>query len=112
MWSNAVHDDPQIFDGYRFLRMRQLGGRELSVAPFVSSTREHNTFGAGKFICPGRFFVANEMKIALAHVLLKYEMRLKDGCVPRDLITGFYPSTDLEVQVEVRRRDYENNIEL
>lgn len=89
-----------------FLRMRHQGGtRGPSVAPFVSSTREHNAFGAGKFICPGRFFVANEIKLALAHVLLKYEMRLTDGHRPRDLQNGFYPSSDLQVKVEVRRRD-------
>lgn len=105
MWSDAVHDQPQTFDGYRFLRMRERGGKGVSVAPFVSSTKEHNTFGAGKFICPGRFFVANEMKIVLARVLWMYEMRLKDGHRPRDLQTGFYPYSDLEVKVEVRRRN-------
>jgi cytochrome P450 len=105
MWSADVHDHAQVFDGYRFLRMRQRGGKGFNTAPFVSSTKEHNTFGAGKFICPGRFFVANEMKIALAHVLLKYDMRLKNGYTPRDLQTGFYPSSDLEVKVEVRRRN-------
>ncbi len=110
MWSADLHDHPQVFDGFRFLRMRQQGGKGLSTAPFVSSTKEHNTFGAGKFICPGRFFVANEMKIALAHVLLKYDLRLKDGREPRELQTGFYPSSDLEVIVEVRRRDYDLDV--
>jgi cytochrome P450 len=110
MWSAEVHDHPDQFDGHRFLRMRQQGGKGSSAAPFVSSTKEHNTFGAGKFICPGRFFVANEMKIALAHVLLKYDLRLQDGQPPKNLQTGFYPSTDLGVRVEVRRRDYDLDI--
>lgn len=107
MWSARVHDHPEVFDGYRFLRMRQQGGKGSSTGSFVSSTKEHNTFGAGKSICPGRFFVANEMKIALAHVLLKYDVRLKNGQQPQERQVGFYPSSDLAVKVEVRKREYD-----
>lgn len=83
MFSPAVHSDPERFDGYRFLRMREQG--QSSTAAFVSSYKEHNVFGAGRFICPGRFFVANEMKVALVRVLMRYDLRLKDGKVPREV---------------------------
>ena len=110
MWSADVHDNPETFNGYRFLRMREEGSKGSSTASFVSSHKEHNIFGAGRSICPGRFFVASEMKIALAHVLLKYDMRLKDGEMPKDLHAAFFRPTDLEVKVEVRRRDQNEDV--
>ena len=105
MFSTSTHTDPHVFDGYRFLLMRQQGLKASSIASFVSSTREHNTFGAGKFVCPGRFFVANEMKVALAHVLLKYDMRLKGGKEPKELMMGSIRKLIWEVEVEIRRRE-------
>ena len=102
MWSAEVHDNPHQFDGYRFWRMRQAG--KLAACSFVSSTREHNTFGAGRAICPGRFFVANEIKLILAHVLWKYDIRLKAGYSPKLVRSGFYAMSDLQAQVEVPRR--------
>jgi cytochrome P450 len=103
MFSPAVHSDPAKFDGYRFLRMREQG--HSSMAAFVNSSKEHNVFGAGRFICPGRFFVANEMKIALVQVLMRYDLKLKDRKKPKEVWNGFYFSTDLGVEVEVRRKD-------
>ena len=103
MWNPDVHENPEVFDGYSFLRMREQEAQGSSKAAFVSSYKEHNTFGAGKFICPGRFFVANEMKIALIHVLLKYDMRLQDGQEPKKELSGCYAMTDQTVKVEVRR---------
>jgi cytochrome P450 len=103
MFSPAVHSDPAKFDGYRFPRMRERG--HSSMAAFVNSSKEHNVFGAGRFICPGRFFVANEMKIALVQVLMRYDLRLKDGKMPKEIWNGFYFGTNLGVEVEVRRKD-------
>ena len=110
MWSPDVHSNPEVFDGYRFLRMREQGSKGSSTASFVSSHKEHNVFGAGRSICPGRFFVANEMKIALTHALLKYDLRLKDGKMPGDLHVGFFRPTDLKAEVEIRRRDDEERV--
>ena len=104
MWSAATLPNPEAFDGYRFLRLRQEGGKSSSMAAFASSFKEHNTFGAGRFICPGRFFVANEMKLVLAHVIMKYDTRLQEGYELKDVRSGFYGMTDLEAKVEVRRR--------
>lgn len=104
MWNSDIHINPDQFDGYRFLRIREQGGKGSSTAPFVSSNKQHNVFGAGRFICPGRFFVANEMKLVLAHVLSKYDIRLAEGQKPKGSWYGFYYMTDLDVRVEVHRR--------
>lgn len=104
IWSSNVHTNPQEVDGHRLLRMRKEGGESASAAPFVSSTRQHNTLGAGNSICPGRFLVVNGTKVALADVLLKCGVRLKDGYKPQDIHIEIYLVTNLEAQVEVRRR--------
>ena len=36
-------------------------------------------FGYGKYACPGRFYASNEMKLVLAHLLLRYDIKLPDG---------------------------------
>ncbi|KAI8309970.1 Cytochrome P450 monooxygenase easM [Colletotrichum sp. SAR11_59] len=60
------------FDGYRFLRMRELPGQE-NKWQFVSTSPEFLSFGHGKHACPGRFFASNEIKIALIHLLMNYD---------------------------------------
>jgi len=36
-------------------------------------------FGHGMHACPGRFFAGNELKVALAHLLLKYDWKMPEG---------------------------------
>jgi hypothetical protein len=78
MWDPDVYPNPETFDPYRFLRLRDTPGHETS-AQLVSPSPEHLGFGYGKHACPGRFFAANEVKIALCHILLKYDFKLPDG---------------------------------
>ncbi|KAJ7445670.1 cytochrome P450 [Mycena latifolia] len=56
----ANYDNPEVFDGFRFSRMRE---------------QEHLVFGHGKHACPGRFFAATELKAILAHVVLTYDVK-------------------------------------
>lgn len=100
LWDPALYPNPDTFDGHRFLRKREEGDKS---SQFVQSSPGYHVFGGGRHICPGRFFAANELKIALAHVLLKYDVRLK-GCDPKTLYSGFYGMVDPAVRFEVRRR--------
>jgi cytochrome P450 len=97
-----IYPDPEVFDGYRYLRMRE--GADKARAPFTTTGQNHLGFGYGKYACPGRFFAATEIKIALCHMLLKYEWRLvKDS--PHDVLTsGFASFRDPRARIEVRRR--------
>lgn len=75
MYNPSVYPNPHEFDGYRFKNMR--GNAELdSQAHLVSTSPSHLGFGHGKHACPGRFFASNELKVALAHLLMKYEWKL------------------------------------
>ncbi|KAF2451828.1 cytochrome P450 [Karstenula rhodostoma CBS 690.94] len=92
------------FDGYRYVKLRQEGGKWTSASAAVSTSADHFVFGMGKFICPGRFFAVAEVKTALAVILLAYDVRLKPGYVPKIIRYGFEVMADPGACVEVRRR--------
>lgn len=102
MWSPEVHNNPHMYDGYRFVKRRHAGDK---ASQFVQSSREQNSFGGGRHICPGRFFASTELKICLAHILFKYDVRLKEGYFSTPLNVGVYASVDPAAQVELRRRE-------
>ncbi|RHZ62804.1 putative cytochrome P450 monooxygenase [Aspergillus thermomutatus] len=106
MWDPAVYPNPETFDPYRFLRLRETPGHETS-AQLVSPSPEHLGFGYGKHACPGRFFAANEVKIALCHILLKYDFKLADGCKPTVRKNGIALNSDPLAKLIVRRRQEE-----
>jgi cytochrome P450 len=106
MWDPDVYPNPETFDPYRFLRLRDTPGHETS-AQLVSPSPEHLGFGYGKHACPGRFFAANEVKIALCHILLKYDFKLPDGYTPTVRRRGISLSADPSAKLVIRRRQEE-----
>lgn len=104
MWDPKYYPNPDTFDAYRFLRLREIPGNETS-AQLVSVSSQHLGFGLGKHACPGRFFASNEIKIALSHILLKYDFRLADGCTPEHIGMGAELLADPVARLEIRRRD-------
>lgn len=109
MWDPTFYENPDTFDAYRFLKLRQTPGRETS-SHLVSPSPEHLGFGLGKHACPGRFFAANEIKIALCHILLKYDLKLPENSVPRHRKYGLALQADPEAKIMVRRRREEINL--
>ena len=80
MLDAAAYPEPLRWDPYRFVRMRAAADAEQQrTAHLVSASPQHVGFGHGVHLCPGRFFAANEIKIALAHLLLKYDWKLAAG---------------------------------
>jgi cytochrome P450 len=107
MWDESIYPSPDKFDPYRFLRLRETPGYETS-AQFVSPSPEHMGFGFGKHSCPGRFFAANEIKIALCHILLKYDFRLTEEWKnPRPIASGTGLTAEPRATMEIRRRKEE-----
>ena len=106
MWDSEIYPNPLEFDGYRFLKLREVPGHETS-AQVVSPSPEHMGFGFGRHACPGRFFAINEVKIALSHILLKYEFKLAEGSVPRARRNGLSLNSDPAMKLMIRRRQEE-----
>ncbi|CAG8247354.1 unnamed protein product [Penicillium salamii] len=103
MWDSRFYENPETFDPYRFVRLREVAGHENSFS-LISLSPEHMGFGLGRHACPGRFFAVNEVKIALCHVLLKYEFKLAEGTTPQVTRSGIRMQTDISAKVLVRRR--------
>jgi cytochrome P450 len=105
-WDPSVYTNPDQYDGYRFLRMRTEPGKETA-ASLVGTSPDHLGFGYGLHACPGRFFAAHEVKIAMCHILLKYDWRLPQGQQPQVRKIGVFLDADPITKVEVRRRQEE-----
>lgn len=109
MWDPAIHDNPTEFDGYRFHRMRSNAANgATSQAHLVSTSVDHLAFGHGKHACAGRFFVAHETKIALSHLLLKYDWKIAPasaGTKPMEF--GLVLAADPKAEISIRGRKAE-----
>lgn len=111
MWDEDVYPEPLKFDPYRFAKLRRTDDpKSETAAQLVSPSPEHMAFGFGVHACPGRFFVANEIKIALSHILLKYDIKLADGCEPQDRAFGMRLAADPLAKVSIRRRKEEMSL--
>lgn len=103
----AVFPDADQFDPLRFYKLRKKARDEGSVEAaalnqFVSINQSSLTFGYGRHACPGRFFAAKEMKMIVAHALLKYDFMLSEGSSERypniefaGMVSGCPPSPSL-----------------
>lgn len=105
MWDARHYDHPETFDPYRFLKWREEG--KENIAHLVSTSDKHMGFGHGEHACPGRFFAANELKIVLCHLVLKYEWKLPEGHDPQDLVVGSSIAANPSLRLLVRRREPE-----
>jgi len=109
MWDANVYPEPEKFDGYRFLRLREKPGNS-NAWQLTSTCPEHIAFGHGLHACPGRFLAASEIKIALCHLLLQYEWQASDpsssasNSPPRIIAHGIMMDSDPTVKVKVRAR--------
>jgi cytochrome P450 len=99
-----IYPNPDVFDPYRFANLREAGDKSASL---VSTSVEHMGFGLGPHACPGRFFVATEIKIILCHMLLKYDLRSVDGFQGSAQNSGITLNSDRGAKVAVRRRQEE-----
>ncbi|KAJ0366828.1 hypothetical protein COL26b_011496 [Colletotrichum chrysophilum] len=82
-WDEKIYKDPLKWDGWRFYNLRQVPGMEHRSQLVSSTSPDHMGFGIGTHACPGRFFGAHEVKVALCHFVLNYDWKLSEGTVPQ-----------------------------
>lgn len=80
-------------------------------AQLVSTLPEHMAFGYGKYACPGRFFAANEIKLALCQLLLKYDWKMVPGTTVGSFNMGFMAQVDRTSKLLYRRRKEEIDLD-
>ncbi|KAH9849240.1 cytochrome P450 [Lenzites betulinus] len=71
-----IYENPEVFDPFRFSRMRGDSGEDRVKHQLVNTSVEYMPFGHGKHACPGRFFAANELKAMLTYIILNYDFKL------------------------------------
>ncbi|TFK22735.1 cytochrome P450 [Coprinopsis marcescibilis] len=79
----GIYEDALSFKGFRFSDLRENGTDEMDWLRYQFVNTQHNylPFGHGKHACPGRFVAATQIKTAMAHILLNYDLKLPDGQV-------------------------------
>ncbi|KAB8236161.1 hypothetical protein ETB97_006987 [Aspergillus alliaceus] len=101
----AYYENPEEYDGYRYLRMRQQQGEE-SRHQLTTTSPENLGFGHGIHACPGRFIAGTLIKIFLSHLLLKYDWKLPEGEKrPPSIPMGPDLLLDKSVQIEMKSRE-------
>jgi cytochrome P450 len=109
--SSLLHHDPSVYknpleyDIHRFADMRDDDSNGPS--HFVSTGPASLGFGHGNHACPGRFFAANELKIALCYLLVNYDWEIdtyggNDDISPENI--GFTANLNQTAKVRFRKR--------
>lgn len=100
-----IYANPETFDGYRYLKLRERPGFE-TIAQYANTSSIHVGFGHGTNACPGRWFAEAELKIMLCHMLMKYDIQAT-GRKAEVQTYRFEYLADSEAKVLVRRRKEE-----
>lgn len=83
-----VHPNPDVFDPWRFLKMRKAG--DLNKHHFAYVSDQMVGFGGGTHACPGRYFASYEIKLMLIHMLTRYDIKWPDGLTrPPNMVHDF-----------------------
>ncbi|KAF1980342.1 cytochrome P450 [Bimuria novae-zelandiae CBS 107.79] len=84
---NDVYEKHDTYDPFRFSRDRErfesmtleekagVDVLKLRQSGMVTTGHSHQAFGHGRHACPGRFFVAHELKIMFAYLFMNYEIK-------------------------------------
>jgi cytochrome P450 len=107
----AVYENPENFDAFRFARKRPEPGH-TNTWGHVATSANHMGFGHGQHACPVWSFASNEIKVALCHILLKYDLDLLDGEAPPAYRIEGTNSVSLEGKIRIRRKKEEINLGL
>ncbi|KAL9135843.1 MAG: hypothetical protein Q9175_002948 [Cornicularia normoerica] len=107
-----IYPDPNTYDAFRFSRPREEADALMvqSEVNGIKNTGLTTTsdiflpFSHGRHACPGRFFVALEMKLLLAYMVMNYEVEpLKSR--PPNVWFGQSSMPPMKASIKVRRKE-------
>ncbi|KAH7367826.1 cytochrome P450 [Plectosphaerella cucumerina] len=119
----GMHHDEDIYpnadqyDAFRFSAPREAyealpqekkdpdEGLRLKKLGMVTTSDAHLAFGHGRHACPGRFFVAHELKLVLAHLVLNYDLKPLDVPRPQPQWIGATIIPPVEATIQLKRRE-------
>ncbi|EGO25818.1 hypothetical protein SERLADRAFT_369188 [Serpula lacrymans var. lacrymans S7.9] len=97
-----IYKNADIFDPFRFSNEEQEG--EQAWHQMASTHPGYLPFGHRRSACPGRFFTAIELKTMLAHVVVTYDVKFRDGQRPANVTFGPANSPDMKAKILFRKR--------
>ncbi|KAJ7458519.1 cytochrome P450 [Mycena latifolia] len=98
------YENPNVFDGFRFAKMREATEQGSIKHQMVSPDESYLSFGLGRHACPGRFFAVNELKLMLAHILENYDTKLEGTMRPPTEWFGTMAGANRSANVLFRKR--------
>ncbi|KAJ5722106.1 cytochrome P450 [Penicillium malachiteum] len=115
---NAIQNDPtvtpepEVFDGFRYYKLRQRDG-EAHLHQFSTTQDRILNFGHGPNSCPGRFFASLEIKVILVRLLMDFEFKLKYGNKrPENLRAHEFIFPNPDAEILMRRRPASERLEI
>ncbi|KAK2770182.1 hypothetical protein FQN53_005692 [Emmonsiellopsis sp. PD_33] len=105
--NEGSYENPNTFDAFRFSRPSEAadGPQAAAKNSMVSTGSDYHIFGHGKHACPGRFYAVNEMKLLLASMLIRYDMKLVPGTAPNQTFIATMAVPDTKLKILLKRRD-------
>lgn len=113
----SIYPEPENYDAFRFSRAREMevekgvgDGSEGNPSVSGGNTSALTTsgiflpFGHGRHACPGRFFIAVEIKLMLAYMVMKYEIEPM-ALRPRNRWLGGIRLPPTKAVMRVKRRE-------
>ncbi|RMJ16297.1 hypothetical protein CDV36_004058 [Fusarium kuroshium] len=118
----GTHHDEDIYEGamrydpWRYSRVREAWeaksegerkdgeGVKARGLGMVTTSDAHLAFGHGRHACPGRFFVAHELKLIMAALLLNYDIKMIDQR-PKPQWLGATIIPPLDACIEIRQKE-------
>ncbi|KAK4147583.1 cytochrome P450 [Dichotomopilus funicola] len=120
----TLYEEPERYDAWRFSREKERyearsaattaaaagekgadreEGLRIKRLGMVTTSPEYLPFSHGRHACPGRFFVAHELKMILAYFLQNYEVKpLAEK--PKSMWLGVNAIPPVQTKIEIRRR--------
>ncbi len=85
---DRIFPNPNTFDPMRFYKIREKHRAQGDVEAaksnqFLSSSMTHLSWGFGKHTCPGRGLAAQEIKMIIAQIILRYDFKIAEGSSER-----------------------------
>lgn len=108
----GIQHDPDIypggFDPRRFLKsegkQRLAPSAQGDVSLLSTPSPGYLTFGLGNTSCPGRFFTANLLKLAIAHIVIEYDLEhLDKKPEPTPISTIMQPNPNFNLRLKPRK---------
>ncbi|KAI0477879.1 cytochrome P450 [Xylariaceae sp. FL0804] len=112
-WSKKLWENPSEFDPWRFLKLRELPGREQR-HQYTSLGSDTPGWGDGPQACPGRVFAGNTIKVTLVNLIMNYEFRLPEKAEKPQRFTMPNGSSrpDMQARIMFRQRKKEKTTDL